>query len=81
MSDAAMHSLMMARAARYKAAEWAAKADALEAEVQLMLSGPLEFEPGGPCSHPEDVRKPMATMGHASRFVCLQCGETVEGVG
>lgn len=81
MQDAAMQMLLTARAARMKAAEWAARADALEAEVQLMLSGPLPDDPDGPCSHPEDLRKPMPAMGHASRFVCMQCGETIEGVG
>jgi transposase-like protein len=64
-----------------KAAEWAARADALEAEAQLMLAGPLESDPDGPCSHPEEMRKPAPAMGHESRFLCTQCGEVVEGVG
>lgn len=81
MQDAAMQMLLTARAARMKAAEWSAKANVLEAEVQLMLSGPLEDEPDGPCSHPEELRKPMAAMGHESRYLCTQCGEVVEGVG
>lgn len=81
MSDAAMQMLLTARAARLKAAEWAARADALEAEAQLILAGPLEYDTDGPCVHPEDMRKSMPAMGHASRFMCLQCGETVEGVG
>lgn len=36
--------------------------------------------PAGECPHPDDKRRDASVMGEPRKFLCLACGQTVEGV-
>lgn len=48
-------------------------------DVVLDLSAQPEEPEKETCTHPPRYRQPQPSMGHASRFLCVKCGQVVEG--
>lgn len=48
-------------------------------ELAQAEAEPVSTAPAEGCPHPMPARQSMQSMGHATRFYCRRCGETVEG--
>lgn len=51
-------------------------------DVVLNLATQPSDEPeekGAACTHPPRFRQPQPSMGHATRFLCMKCGQQAEG--
>jgi hypothetical protein len=56
-----------------------ASAYALVLTIDDALAEPVQVDPNAPCTHPEELRVPLGTMGNPYRFLCGVCKELIDG--